>query len=123
MDRAGLLSMAESLEQHPVRTAVSFVLRWNPSFVNTKALIDDDAIGRVYMAQIDYWRHIWPQYGQYRWSKTKVKEAAVYCRQAVMRLMQSAILLARSRRLLAYSCRTWADPNTNSIRMQLRFSS
>jgi predicted dehydrogenase len=71
MNRLELRKMAETLEKHPVRTVVSFVLRWNESFDTTKALIDDDAIGRIVMAQIDYWHHVGPQYGLYKWCRTK----------------------------------------------------
>lgn len=71
MNKEDLWRMAEALEANPVSTVVSFVLRWNPSFDTTKALIDDDALGRIFMAQIDYWHDIGPRYGQYRWSSTK----------------------------------------------------
>lgn len=71
MNRTELWSMAQTLEKYPVRTIVSFVLRWNESFETTRALIEDDAIGRVVMAQVDYWHHVGPQYGLYKWCRTK----------------------------------------------------
>ncbi|GIP34975.1 Gfo/Idh/MocA family protein [Paenibacillus sp. J2TS4] len=71
MDKESLWRMAEEIAKHPVRTVVSFVLRWNPMFDNAKSLIDDDALGRVFMAQIDYWHNIGPHYAQYRWSSKK----------------------------------------------------
>lgn len=109
MDRAGLLNMAESLEKYPVRTTVSFVLRWNPSFMNTKALIDDDAIGRIYMAQIDYWHHVGPQYGQYRWSKTKARGGSSMLSAGCHALDAVRYFTGEITEVTAYSCSTWAD--------------
>ncbi|MEF3305817.1 Gfo/Idh/MocA family protein [Paenibacillus sp. GYB003] len=109
MDRAGLWSMANALEKHPVHTVVSFVLRWNPSFANTKALIDDDAIGRVYMAQIDYWHHVGPQYGQYRWSKTLAQGGSSILSAGCHAVDAVRYFAGDITEVTAYSCRTWAD--------------
>ena len=109
MDRAGLFKMAEAIEQNPVKTAVSFVLRWNPSFNNTKALIDDDAIGRVFMAQIDYWHHVGPQYGQYRWSKTKALGGSSILSAGCHAVDAVRYFAGDVTEVTAYSCRTWAD--------------
>ncbi|MEF2245777.1 Gfo/Idh/MocA family protein [Paenibacillus sp. IITD108] len=109
MDRAGLYAMSEAFEKHPVRTAVSFVLRWNPSFTNTKALIDDDAIGRVYMAQIDYWHHVGPQYGQYRWSKTKARGGSSMLSAGCHAIDALRYFAGEISEVTAYSCSTWAD--------------
>jgi UDP-N-acetyl-2-amino-2-deoxyglucuronate dehydrogenase len=121
MNRQDLWAMAEALEQYPVHTVASFVLRWNPSFDNTKALIDDDAIGRVYMAQIDYWHHVGRQYPQYRWSKTKelggssMLSAGCHAVDAVRYFAGEIVEVS------AFSCRTWTDsdygfdPNTIAI--------
>lgn len=109
MDRAGLFTMAEALKQHPVRTVASFVLRWNPSFANTKALIEDDAIGRVFMAQIDYWHHVGPQYGQYRWSKTKAQGGSSILSAGCHAVDAVRFFAGDITEVSAYSCRTWAD--------------
>lgn len=37
-----------------VRSLVGFVLRWNPLFQNIKAMLADDLLGRVYLAEVDY---------------------------------------------------------------------
>ncbi|MFD0670752.1 Gfo/Idh/MocA family protein [Cohnella sp. GCM10027633] len=71
LDPASMGEMAEAIARTPVKTVASFVLRWNPAFNMTKALIEDDALGRIHMAQIDYWHHVGPQYAQYRWSSGK----------------------------------------------------
>jgi predicted dehydrogenase len=109
MSLAELQRMKEAFDANPVTTAVSFVLRWNPSFMNTKALIDDDAIGRVFMAQVDYWHHVGPHYGQYRWSKTKalggssILSAGCHAVDAVRYFAGDIV------EVTAYGCRTWAD--------------
>jgi predicted dehydrogenase len=121
MDRAGLWKMAEGLKKNPVHTVVSFVLRWNPSFNNTKALIDDDAIGRVYMAQIDYWHHVGPQYGQYRWSRTKAQGGSSMLSAGCHAVDAVRYFAGDVTEVSAYRCRTWSnsdyefDPNAIAI--------
>ncbi|GIP34757.1 Gfo/Idh/MocA family protein [Paenibacillus sp. J2TS4] len=109
MNREGLWRMAEALAAHPVKTVASFVLRWNPSFVNTKALIDNDAIGRVFMAQIDYWHHVGPQYGQYRWSRTKELGGSSILSAGCHAVDAVRYFAGEVEEVTAYSCRTWAD--------------
>ncbi|MBD2865497.1 Gfo/Idh/MocA family protein [Paenibacillus oceani] len=109
MDRAGLWSMAEAIEKNPVKTAVSFVLRWNPSFTNTKSLIDDDAIGRVYMAQVDYWHHVGPKYVQYKWSKTKAQGGSSMLSAGCHAVDAVRFFAGDITEVTAYGCRTWAD--------------
>ncbi|WP_214627392.1 Gfo/Idh/MocA family protein [Paenibacillus agaridevorans] len=109
MNRAELLRMAEALERYPVRTAASFVLRWNPSFNTTKALIEDDAIGRIYMAQVDYWHHVGPQYPQYRWSKTKALGGSSMLSAGCHAVDALRYFAGDIAEVTAYSCKTWAD--------------
>lgn len=109
MDREGLWLAAEALEKNPVQTVVSFVLRWNPSFDNTKALIDDDAIGRVFMSQIDYWHHVGPQYGQYRWSRTRALGGSSILSAGCHAVDAVRYFAGDVEEVTAYSCRTWAD--------------
>jgi len=109
MNRADLLRMGEAIEQHPVRTVVSFVLRWNPSFMNTKALIDDDALGRIFMAQIDYWHHVGPQYGQYSWSRTKARGGSSILSAGCHAVDAVRYFAGEITEVTAYGCHTWAD--------------
>lgn len=46
--------MRDAVRQAGVRTIVSFVLRWNPLFQTLKAMIADDAFGKVYFVEADY---------------------------------------------------------------------
>ncbi len=64
-------SLARAVEQSGVRSLVSFVLRWNPLFENIKAMLAQDLIGRVYMAEVDYLSTINPSYGGYEWIHQK----------------------------------------------------
>jgi len=49
-----LQAMREAVRKARVKTVVSFVLRWNPLFETLKALIADDALGKVYFVETDY---------------------------------------------------------------------
>jgi UDP-N-acetyl-2-amino-2-deoxyglucuronate dehydrogenase len=66
-----VLKMKNAVEKAGVSTVVSFVLRWNPMFVTTKKLLEDDTVGKIMYMETDYWHWIGPHYVQYRWSKTK----------------------------------------------------
>jgi len=109
MNREGLWAIAEALEANPVHTVAGFVLRWNPSFNNTKALIEDDAIGRVFMAQIDYWHNIGPHYPQYRWSKTKALGGSSMLSAGCHAVDAVRYFAGEIEEVTAYGCRTWAD--------------
>lgn len=109
MDRKALLTMADAIHSSKVHTVVGFVLRWNPSFLNTKALIEDDAIGRIFMAQIDYWHHVGPQYPQYRWSKGKALGGSSIMSAGCHAVDAIRYFAGDIEEVTAYSCRTWVD--------------
>jgi UDP-N-acetyl-2-amino-2-deoxyglucuronate dehydrogenase len=52
-----LVGIRDAVTQNKVKSVASFVLRWNPQIETTKALIADDAIGRLLMIQVDYWNY------------------------------------------------------------------
>ncbi len=54
-----------------VKSVVSFVLRWNPLFEIIKAQLADDAIGKVFLGEVDYFHGIGPWYKQYGWNVKK----------------------------------------------------
>jgi len=109
MNREDLHAMADAITSNPVKTVAAFVLRWNPSFSNTKALIEDDALGRIYMAQIDYWHHVGPQYPQYRWSKTKALGGSSMLSAGCHAVDAVRYFAGEIEEVTAYSCQTWAD--------------
>ncbi|GGD59031.1 Gfo/Idh/MocA family protein [Paenibacillus nasutitermitis] len=121
MNKADLWRMAEAITRNPIRTVVSFVLRWNPSFDTTKSLIDNDAIGRIFMAQIDYWHNIGPQYGQFRWSSTKNQGGSSILSAGCHAVDALRYFAGEIDEVTAYSCTTWSnseyefDPNALAI--------
>lgn len=121
MNKEELRRMADAIQKYPVRTVVSFVLRWNPSFDTTKALIADDALGRVFMAQIDYWHHIGPNYPQYRWSSKKALGGSSILSAGCHAVDALRYFAGDIQEVTAYSCGTWAnsdyefDPNAIAI--------
>lgn len=121
LEKNSLWHMAEAIEKHRVRTVVSFVLRWNPMFTMAKALIEDDALGRIFMAQLDYWHHVGPQYAQYRWSSTKSLGGSSLLSAGCHAVDALRYFAGDVEEVTAYSCRTWSssdyefDPNTIAI--------
>lgn len=109
MNRKDLLEMADAIDSAAIKTVAGFVLRWNPSFLNTKALVEDDAIGRVFMAQIDYWHHVGPQYPQYRWSKSKELGGSSMLSAGCHAVDAVRYFAGDIEEVTAYGCRTWAD--------------
>jgi predicted dehydrogenase len=65
---ADLRAMCQAVREANVRTVVSFVLRWNPQFQLLTRLLDQEAIGKVFYAEVDYWHAIGPWYAQYAWN-------------------------------------------------------
>lgn len=63
--------LVEVAKRSPGKTIVSFVLRWNPLFNIIRAQLDDEAIGRVFYAEVDYFHAIGPWYGQFAWNTKK----------------------------------------------------
>jgi predicted dehydrogenase len=70
-DPRSLRAMLRAVEKAGVRTVVSFVLHWNPQFQWIRRMLAEDAIGRIFYAEVDYWHNIGPQYLQYRWNVKK----------------------------------------------------
>lgn len=68
---ADLGRMLRAVEEARVKTVVSFVLRWNPEFEMIKRMLAERAIGDIFLAEVDYWHNIGPQYKQYEWNVKK----------------------------------------------------
>jgi predicted dehydrogenase len=51
-----------------VKSVVSFVLRWNPLFDIIRQQLAQDAIGRVFYGEVDYFHGVGPWYKQYTWN-------------------------------------------------------
>ena len=70
LDLESLRAMRDAIAAAGVRSVVSFVLRWNPLFDVIRAQLANGALGRLYMAEVDYVHGLGPWYAQYEWSKT-----------------------------------------------------
>lgn len=64
-------TIRNAVEAAGVKSVVSFVLRWNPLFEIIKSQLADDAIGRVFLGEVDYFHGIGPWYKQYGWNVKK----------------------------------------------------
>ncbi|MBC7289036.1 MAG: Gfo/Idh/MocA family oxidoreductase, partial [Armatimonadetes bacterium] len=71
IDLEGLRQLRDAVREARVKTVVSFVLRWNPSLLNTARLIEKGAIGRVFYAECDYWHEISDWYSGWEWVRRK----------------------------------------------------
>lgn len=67
----GARAIRDAVGEAGVKSVVSFVLRWNPLFEIIKAQIADDAIGKVFLGEVDYFHGIGPWYQQYGWNIKK----------------------------------------------------
>jgi predicted dehydrogenase len=72
LDLDELKEMRDAVRQAKVKTVVSFVLHWNPSLINTKALLDAGAIGRIFYGECDYWHGVSDWYSGWEWAHTKL---------------------------------------------------
>lgn len=61
-------SIRSAVAKAGVKSVVSFVLRWNPLFEIIKRQLADDAIGRVFLGEVDYFHGIGPWYALYGWN-------------------------------------------------------
>lgn len=71
LDINGLRLLNQAVTDAGVKSLVSFVLRWNPLFENIKAILNDELIGPVYYAEVDYYHGIGPIYPCYEWITEK----------------------------------------------------
>ena len=69
-----LTKLQDAVATARVKTAVGFVTRYMPLFKTIKALLEDDAIGRVFMAEVDYWYRLRKEAPQYQewWTKKEM---------------------------------------------------
>lgn len=70
-DVPSLRAMDAAVKKAGVKTVVSFVLHWNPQFQWIKRMLEENAIGKIFYAEVDYWHNIGPWYGQYHWNIRK----------------------------------------------------
>jgi len=64
-------AIRDAVAKAGIKTVVSFVLRWNPLFEIIRTQLADNAIGDVFLAEVDYFHGIGPWYKQYEWNVKK----------------------------------------------------
>jgi len=64
-------AIRDAVAKAGVKSVVSFVLRWNPLYEIIKALIADNAIGNVFLGEVDYFHGVGPWYKLYSWNVKK----------------------------------------------------
>jgi predicted dehydrogenase len=65
-------ALRDAVAKAGVKSVVSFVLRWNPLFMNLKSLLASGAIGTLFYVEVDYWHGISPTwYRGWEWAHTK----------------------------------------------------
>jgi predicted dehydrogenase len=60
--------LRDAVARAGVKSTVSFVLRWNPLFVNLKSLLAAGAVGDLFYIEVDYWHGIGPWYSGWEWA-------------------------------------------------------
>lgn len=73
MDVASLHRMRDAVRAAGVKTVVGFVLRWHPLFRTVKALVQDGALGAVFLAETGYYSQIGPWYTGFEWARTRAQ--------------------------------------------------
>ena len=73
MDVESLRAMREAVRRAGVKTVVGFVLRWHPYFRTIKALIEDGALGDIFLAETGYYSQIGPWYSGFEWARTRAQ--------------------------------------------------
>lgn len=64
-------AIRDAVDKAKVKSVVSFVLRWNPLIEIIKQQLHDNAIGRVFFGEVDYFHGVGPWYKQYAWNVKK----------------------------------------------------
>lgn len=64
-------AIRDAVAKAGVKSVVSFVLRWNPLFEIIKTQLADNAIGNVFLGEVDYFHGIGPWYKQFAWNVKK----------------------------------------------------
>jgi predicted dehydrogenase len=67
LDLSGLRRLDRTIREAGVKSVTGFVLRWNPMFQNIRAMLDQNLIGDVFYAEVDYFHGIGPWYGSWNW--------------------------------------------------------
>jgi predicted dehydrogenase len=67
-----LRELERAVAQAGVRTCVGFNERFSDQFTATKSFLDNDLIGPLHYAELDYYHEVGPSVQQYEWNRLKV---------------------------------------------------
>jgi predicted dehydrogenase len=80
-----VVKQRDAVKKNKVKTVVSFVLHWNPLLMIIDHLIEQDALGDVFMVEVDYLHRIWALkwYGSLEQSGTALMTAGCHAVDAL----------------------------------------
>lgn len=64
-------AMHKAVKEAGVKTIVGFVLRWHPLFVTLKELMTQQALGKLFYAEADYYHEVRPGRPNLSWIRTR----------------------------------------------------
>jgi predicted dehydrogenase len=67
-----LRGLQAAVAEAGVRTCVCFEERFSDQFTATKSFLDNDLIGPLHYAEVDYYHEVGPSVQQYEWNRLKV---------------------------------------------------
>ena len=67
-----LRDLQRAVAEAGVRTCVCFNERFSDQFTATKSLLDNDLIGPLHYAEVDYYHEVGPSVQQYEWNRLRV---------------------------------------------------
>lgn len=85
------LAIERAVKEAGVKTCVCFECRFSSQLLTIKSIIDQDFLGEIHYAEVDYYHGIGPWYGQYRWN-TKKEEAGSSLLSAGCHAMDALLL-------------------------------
>ena len=118
-----LAKMRDAVRRAGVKTLVGFVLRWNPLFDTIKSLQKTDALGRIFIAEVDYWHPLGRWYKGFDWVTTKkcggsmLLSAGCHAVDAIRYFVESEIV-----EVTAYSTNAGSCEYDGSIIAALKFA-
>jgi predicted dehydrogenase len=69
---ADLRALQHAVAEAGVRTCVCFEERFSEQFTGTKRFLDEDLIGPLHYAEVDYYHEVGPSVRQYEWNRLRI---------------------------------------------------
>jgi len=107
-----LKAIQEAVNKSGVKTVVSFVLHWNPLFDIIRKLLKQEAIGKIFFGEVDYFHGIGPWYKQYFWNVKQAVGGSSLLSAGCHALDALHLFMGRKKmaQISAYSCRSDSGP-------------